>query len=100
MVQMTSQVSSPLHIENTVNSLAITDLKLPKAFETYREMLLDEYISGGLLLTKSLISKLDYSLTVSKDASAQEIALVAKLNASLSDLSGYTKTDLLNQIYN
>ena len=41
---------------------------------------------------------MDYSLTVSKDASAQEIALVTKLNSSLSDLSGYTKTDLLNQI--
>ena len=98
MANMTSQVTSPLHIENTVNSLAITDLKLPKAFETYREMLLDEYISGGLGLTKSLISKLDYSLVADEQASTQEKVLIGKLNKSLSNLSGYTKTDLLNQI--
>lgn len=94
----TKQVTSPLHIENTVNSLAIADLKLPKAFETYREMLLDEYISGGLLLTKGLISKLDYKLVTADGASQAEIALIAKLNKSLANLTGYTKTDLLNQI--
>lgn len=95
---MTKQVTSPLHIENTVNSLAIEDLKLPKAFNTYRDMLLDEYISGGLLLTKNLISKLDYSLVVSENASEQEKILVKKLNKSLSNLSGYTKADYLNQV--
>lgn len=98
MSTMTSQVTSPLHIENTVNSLAITDLKLPKAFETYREMLLDEYISGGLLLTKNLISKLDYSLKPSDKATPKEKLLIARLNKSLDNLKGYTKTDLLNQI--
>lgn len=98
MSVMTNQVTSPLHIENTVNSLAIEDLKLPKAFNTYREMLLDEYISGGLLLTKNLISKLDYNLLADEEASASEKVLIGKLNKSLSNLSGYTKTDLLNQV--
>ena len=92
------QVSSPLHIENTVNSLAINDLKLPNAFKTYREMLLDEYIAGGLLLTKALISKLDYSLGEVEGASASEVRLTKALNKSLNDLDGYTKTDLLNNM--
>jgi len=93
-----NQVTSPLHIENTVNSLAVADLKLPKAFKTYREMLMDEYISGGLLLTKNLINKLDYKLETPQGASQQETLLIKALNKSLNNLDGYTKTDFLNNI--
>lgn len=98
MAKNSTQVTSPLHIENTVNSLAIADLKLPQAFSTYREMLLDEYISGGLLLTKNLINKLNYQLEVPEGATANEKALIKGLNKSLGNLEGYTKTDLLNNI--
>lgn len=93
-----NQVTSPLHIENTVNSLAVADLKLPQAFKTYREMLMDEYISGGLLLTKNLINKLDYKLETPQGASQKETLLIKALNKSLNNLDGYTKTDFLNNI--
>ena len=92
----TNQVSNPLHIENTVNSLQREDLKLPKAFNTYREMLEDPYIGAGVGLTQNLINKLNYSLVADKDATAEEQKLVDALNKSLTNLNGMTKQDFLN----
>jgi hypothetical protein len=92
------QTSNPLHIENTVNSLQREALKLPQAFKTYREMLNDEIIGGGMSLIKSLINKRKYAITVPKGASKQEEKLIAALNKSLDSLEGMTKPQLLNYI--
>lgn len=92
----TIQQTSPLHIENTVNSLARKELRLPQAFTTYRDMLEDEYVGGGYSLIQNLINKLDYKLVVDENASASQKRLVKALNLSLNNLEGINKTDLTN----
>jgi len=98
VVKHNIQVTEPLHIENTVNSLALADLRLPKAFTTYREMLNDEIIGGAMSLIKSLINKVDFKITTPEDASKEEIKLIKGLNKSLGNLEGMTKTDFVNYI--
>lgn len=98
MAKFTTQVSEPLHIENTVNSLALEDLKLPKAFKTYRNMLTDEVIGGAVNLVKSLINKADYFIVVPDGATQAEAKLIKDLNKSLSNLEGLTKSEFLNYI--
>lgn len=87
------QQSQPLHIENTVDSLAREDLRLPKAFTTYRNMLQDEYIGGGVNLVKSLLNKQGFH--VEADTPSQE-RLVEQLNKSLENLEGVSKTQFMN----
>lgn len=98
MAKYTSQESQPLHLENTVNSFAKTDLKLPQAFKTYRSMMENEYIGAGVGLTQNLINKLDYHLRCDDDCSEAQKRLVKKLNKSLDNLVGMDKTQFLNYI--
>lgn len=98
MANFTSQQSQPLHIENTVHSLARQELKLPQAFKTYRAMKENEYIGAGLGLTQNLINKLDFRLVVDKEASEAQKRLIKKLNTSLDNLRGMNKTDFLNYV--
>lgn len=95
---MTKQQSSPLHIENTVNSLSKQDLKLPYAFKTYRSMLDDEMIGAGISLIQNLTNKTPYSIEANKDSSPEEIKLVNKLNESMKNLSGMTKVEFINYV--
>jgi hypothetical protein len=94
------QQSAPLHLENSVNSFAKSDLKLPQAFKTYRTMLDNEYIGAGINLIQNLVNKLDYGIELKdKDkATKEEIKLVEALNSSLNDLRGLNKTQFLNYI--
>lgn len=94
--KFTNQVTEPLHIENTVNSLAQEDLRLPKAFKTYRNMLSDEIIGGAMGLVKSLINKADYYIELPDDASLSEKKLIEALNKSLKNLEGMTRSEFLN----
>lgn len=98
MSKYTKQVSDPLHIENTVNSLALEDLRLPRAFTTYRNMLNDEIIGGAMGLIKSLINKAEFHIEPSNDATQAEVKLIAALNKSLSNLEGMTKVEFLNYV--
>lgn len=98
MATYTTQQSQPLHLENTVNSFAKTDLKLPQAFRTYRNMMENEYIGAGVGLTQNLINKLDYHLKCDEDCSDAQKRLVAKLNKSLNSLAGMDKTQFLNYV--
>lgn len=98
MPTYTRQETNPLHIENTVNSLAREELALPRAFETYRRMLNDEVIGGGMNLTKSLINKREFKIETPKNASAREYALINALNNSLNNLEGMNKVQFLNYI--
>lgn len=98
MATYTTQQSQPLHLENTVNSFAKTDLKLPQAFRTYRNMMENEYIGAGVGLTQNLINKLDYHLKCDEDCSDAQKRLVAKLNKSLDSLAGMDKTQFLNYV--
>lgn len=98
MSKHTNQISSPLHIENTVNNLSKQELRLPEAFKTYRRMLEDEYIGGGYGLIQSLVNKLDYKIKVPNEATVEQKKLVKALNESLSGLEGIHKTQLLNYI--
>lgn len=93
-----AQTSNPLHIENSVNSLARGDLQLPKAFQTYREMLNDEIIGGGMSLIKSLINKRGYSIETPKNSSPSEKKLIQALNKSLNNLEGVNKQQLVTYI--
>lgn len=98
MTKATTQVTNPLHIENTVNSLAAYELQLPRAFKTYRSMMSDEFIGAGISLIQSMINKLDYRLIADKDATQEEKKLVLKLNKSLDNLNGYNKVEFLNLV--
>lgn len=98
MAKYTNQQSQPLHLENTVNSFAKTDLKLPQAFRTYRSMMENEYIGAGVGLTQNLINKLDYYLKCDDDCSEAQKKLVKKLNKSLDNLVGMDKTQFLNYV--
>lgn len=93
-----NQVTSPLHIENSVNCFAKEELKLPQAFKTYRAMLLDEQISGGFSLIQNLINKVDYCVVAPEDASEAVKRHVAKLNKSLNNLEGMNKVDFMNYV--
>lgn len=99
MSNMTSQTSSPLHIENTVNSLSKTELKLPQAFKTYRQMMDDEMIGAGISLIQNLANKTDFNIVPNKDSSEAEIKLVKKLNQSLMNLNGMTKVEFINYVF-
>lgn len=88
-------MANTLHLENSVNQLAKTDLRIPQCFTTYREMGTDEAIGAALNLIRSLLAKSDYKLTAHKDATQQEQRLTDALNASLSDLEGMTKQQFL-----
>lgn len=92
----TKQQSSPLHIENTVNSLAREELQLPQAFKTYRNMLQDEYIGGGMNLVKSLLNKTKPHIKVDDKATGKEKDLVVKLNKSFLSMTGMTQTQFMN----
>lgn len=96
--KFTKQYSDPLHIENTVNKLATEDLRLPKAFKTYRSMLSDEIIGGAMGLVKSLINKADYALEIPENASEDEKKLIKALNQSLENLEGMTKSEFINYV--
>ena len=96
--KFTNQVTEPLHIENTVNSLALADLQLPKAFKTYRSMLTDEIIGGAMSLVKSLVNKADYKVTTPQGVTQEEQKLIEALNLSLNNLEGMTKSEFLNYI--
>lgn len=98
MAKYTNQQSQPLHLENTVNSFAKTDLKLPQAFKTYRNMMENEYIGAGVGLIQSLINKLDYELKCDDDCTEAQKKLVKKLNKSLDNIDGMDKTQFLNYI--
>lgn len=98
MAKFTSQESQPLHLENTVNSFAKHDLKLPQAFKTFRSMMENEYIGAGVGLTQNLINKLDYHLKCDDDCTDQQKRLVKKLNTSLDNLVGMDKTQFLNYV--
>lgn len=93
-----TQKTEPLHIENTVNSLATKDLRLPQAFKTYRSMLSDEIIGGAMGLIKSMISKADYKIAIPEKTSASEKKLIEALNKSLDNLEGMTKDEFLSYI--
>lgn len=98
MAKYTNQQSQPLHLENTVNSFAKTDLKLPQAFKTYRNMMENEYIGAGVGLIQNLINKLDYELKCDDDCTEAQKKLVKKLNKSLDNIEGMDKTQFLNYI--
>ena len=98
MAKDTNQESPPLHLENTVNSFAKEELRLPKAFNTYRRMLEDEAIGGGISLIQNLANKTPYSLEPHKDSSEAEIKLVKALNTSLRNLEGMNQVEFLNYI--
>lgn len=93
---MVKQESNPLHIENTVNTLAREELRLPQAFTTYRNMLQDEYIGGGVNLVKSLLNKQGFDLDVTEGHTAQQKRIIKKLNQSLNEMEGLTKTQFIN----
>lgn len=93
---MVKQESNPLHIENTVNTLAREELRLPQAFTTYRNMLQDEYIGGGVNLVKSLLNKQGFELDVTEGHTAQQKRIIKKLNQSLNEMEGLTKTQFIN----
>lgn len=95
---MYTQKTEPLHIENTVNSLATKDLQLPQAFKTYRSMLSDEIIGGAMGLIKSMISKAEYKIAIPDGASDKEKQLIKALNESLENLEGMTKNEFLSYI--
>lgn len=88
-------MANTLHIENSVNQLAKSDLRIPQCFQTYREMQTDEAIGAALNLIRSLLSKTNYKLTAHKDATQQERLLTDALNASLSNMEGMTKQQFL-----
>lgn len=91
-----TQQSQPLHIENTVNALAREDLRLPQAFYTYRNMLQDEYIGGGINLVKSLLNKQAFHYEATPETPESERAYVEALNESLHNLNGLSMTQFLN----
>lgn len=90
-------ISKPLHIENTVRDLAKEDLKLSRSFYTYRDMMTDSQIAGGVSLIQGLINKLDYSLHIDKEATEKAKALTAALNQSLNNMT-YSKQQFINYI--
>lgn len=92
------QTVDPRHIENTVNSLAIKELALPKAFYTYRSMLSDEIIGGAFQFIKSALSKGDYRIKITSEMSDAETRLIKKLNKSLENLQGMNKTEFILQV--
>lgn len=94
-----TQEINPLHIENSVNAMGKEDLKLPQAFKTYKEMLLDDAIGGGFTLTQNLFNKLAYQIPIPKKAKGKEKELLVALNKSLSYLDGMNRVDLLNYIF-
>lgn len=96
--KLTSQTTAPVHIENSVNSLQQAELRLPKAFTTYRSMLENPQIGAGLGLIQNMINKLEFGLECHKDAGTEETKLVTALNKSLTQLEGMTKVDFLNYI--
>lgn len=93
---MVNQKSNPLHIENTVNQLAREELRLPQAFTTYRNMLQDEYIGGGVNLVKSLLNKQGFSIKTPDGATEKNKRYIAKLNTSLENMEGLSKTQFIN----
>lgn len=93
---MVKQQSNPLHIENTVNSLARDDLRLPQAFTTYRNMLQDEYIGGGVNLVKSLLNKQGFAIHSPEKLTEAQKRIVKKLNDSLDVMEGLSKTQFIN----
>lgn len=95
-MSMTRQQSQPLHIENTVMAIGKTDLSVNNAFKTYRDMKLDGVISGSMSYIKSVIANGQFKLRAHKDATTREKALTEKLNASLSNLEGYNKRQLIS----
>lgn len=95
MPQDLIQQSQPLHIENTVLQMGKKALNINNAFETYREMKLDGVVSGSMSFIKGLITKGDFTLVPSANATTQEIALTKALNDSLSNMV-YDKKQLIS----
>lgn len=87
--------NNTLHIENSVNQLAKSDLRIPQCFQTFREMQTDEAIGAALNLIRALLAKADFKLVQHKDATRNEQFLTDALNASLSDMEGLTKQQFL-----
>ena len=98
MSNATTQMSIPLHLENTINVYAKKELQLPAAFLTYREMLLDESIGGGLSLIQNLINKLDFKIKAPKNANTATIKLTDALNKSLDNMEDCNKCNFINRI--
>ena len=98
-MSFTKQELNPLHIENSVNSMGKEDLKLPQAFKTYKNMLLDDAIGGGFTLTQNLFNKLSYHIPVPKKSKGKEKEMLVALNKSLNYLDGMNKVDFLNYIF-
>lgn len=94
-MSFTRQQSQPLHVENTVMTLGKEDLAIGNAFKTYRDMKLDGVISGSMGFIKGVVSNGTFHIEPHPKATPAEKALTEKLNASLDNLDGYNKRQLI-----
>lgn len=88
MNNVTTQQSSPLHIENSLQMMAREDLQPSQFPYTVRDMQTDSVIGGSMSFLKAVLNK-PFKIAYHEESTTKEKALIDALNKSLENIKPY-----------